>query len=81
MDTTKTNLNHLFQQLGLSNRPEDITIFIAAHALDKHTLLIDAPFWNSAQRTFLTESLQEDAQWSEVIDQLDVMLRQSSNSE
>jgi hypothetical protein len=77
MDTTKTNLSHLFQQLGLSHGAEDIARFIATHSLDKHTLLANADFWTNAQKAFLNEALNEDAQWSEIIDQLDVMLRQS----
>jgi len=75
MDTTKTDLTHLFKQLGLSNQSDDINHFIIAHQLPAETRLTEAPFWTSAQKAFLLEALNEDAQWSEVIDQLDVMLR------
>ena len=80
MDTTKTDLNHLFMQLGLAYGEKEVTAFIASHQIDDHTLLIDAPFWNLAQKTFFKEALNQDAQWSEVIDQLDVMLRSTRTS-
>ncbi|UJF23398.1 DUF2789 domain-containing protein [Shewanella sp. OMA3-2] len=80
MDTTTTDLNHLFMQLGLAYEEHEVTAFIASHQIDKHTLLVDAPFWTTAQKTFLQEALNEDAQWSEVIDQLDVMLRSTNAS-
>jgi hypothetical protein len=35
----------------------------------------NAEFWNVAQASFLADSLQEDSDWSEIIDQLDIMLR------
>jgi len=75
MDTTKTDLTHLFKQLGLPNQIDDINHFITVHQLPAETRLVEAPFWTSAQKAFLAEALNEDAQWSEVIDQLDVMLR------
>ena len=75
MDTTKTDLTHLFKQLGLSNKSADIAHFIEVHQLPAETHLTQGPFWRSAQKAFLLEALNEDAQWSEVIDQLDVMLR------
>ncbi|MCT8987148.1 DUF2789 domain-containing protein [Shewanella phaeophyticola] len=76
MDTTENDLSHLFQQLGLGHKPQEINDFISQNKLAKHTLLIDAPCWNSSQCAFLKEALMEDAQWSEVIDQLDVMMRE-----
>ncbi|WP_410978769.1 DUF2789 family protein [Cobetia sp. SIMBA_158] len=39
-------------------------------------MLQDAAFWDEAQQHFLAESLAEDGAWSEVIDELDVRLRQ-----
>ena len=78
MDTTTNDLTHLFQQLGLSHSNDDIALFVNNNKLDKHTLLIDAKCWNNGQRAFLKEALHEDAQWSEVIDQLDVMMRNGS---
>lgn len=75
MDTTQVDLRHLFQQLGLAFQPSDIDEFIAKNNITNNTLLVDAPFWNNAQRNFIRESLSEDAHWSELVDQLDVLLR------
>ena len=78
MDTTKHDINTLFAQLGLPNSEEQFDDFIANHKLDDTTLLQNAPFWDEAQQHFLTESLEEDGAWSEVIDELDVRIRQSN---
>jgi len=75
MDTTLKDLSHLFKQLGLPYHQEGIDEFINKNRLDKQTLMIDADCWNPSQREFLKEALLEDAQWSEVIDQLDVRMR------
>ncbi|MGX9459925.1 DUF2789 domain-containing protein [Shewanella sp. A14] len=75
MDTTSNDLSHLFQQLGLPHHQENIEDFVNKNKLEKHTLMIDADCWNPSQKAFLKEALLEDAQWSEVIDQLDVMMR------
>jgi hypothetical protein len=76
MDTTKHTLNTLFAQLGLPNTDAQIDAFIASHAIEDTTLLQAAPFWDEAQQHFLAESLEVDGDWSEVIDELDVRLRQ-----
>lgn len=75
MDTTPQDLEHLFEQLGLSSNPESIEDFIAKHSLKGKVLLHQAEFWNSSQRDFLKEALEEDAQWTELIDHLDTLLR------
>ena len=77
MDTTKHDINTLFAQLGLSNSDEQIDAFIASHELEDTTLLQEASFWDEAQQHFLAESLAQDGDWSEVIDELDVRIRQS----
>jgi hypothetical protein len=38
--------------------------------------LADAPFWSQAQAQFLREEIYEDADWAEVVDQLNLMLRE-----
>ena len=75
MDTTQIDLKHLFQQLGLPDEESEIDAFIASNKNADNTLLVDAVFWNQAQRHFIKEELSEDAHWSELIDQLDVLLR------
>ncbi|ASK68595.1 MULTISPECIES: DUF2789 domain-containing protein [Shewanella] len=75
MDTTPVDLSHLFEQLGLANQAQAIGQFIATHQLPPDTHLTEAPFWTQAQKSFLTEALEADAQWTELIEQLDVQLR------
>ncbi|GGB62284.1 DUF2789 domain-containing protein [Shewanella inventionis] len=75
MDTTENDLGHLFKQLGLGYTQQEIDSFVSRNKVNKDTLLIDADCWNHSQRAFLKEALNEDAQWSEIIDQLDVMMR------
>ncbi|WP_404339374.1 DUF2789 domain-containing protein [Pseudoalteromonas mariniglutinosa] len=75
MDTTKHDISTLFAQLGLPSKTSEIDAFIASHRLADSTLLQDAPFWDEAQQHFLAESLAEDADWAEVIDELDARLR------
>ncbi|WP_299787606.1 DUF2789 domain-containing protein [uncultured Shewanella sp.] len=75
MDTTPQDLSHLFEQLGLENSEESIAEFISKYKIPDDVLLTQAEFWNDSQRCFLKESLEEDAQWSELIDHLDTQLR------
>jgi hypothetical protein len=75
MDTSQNNMVTLFQQLGLESSESAIKDFCKRHYLPKEVLLEDAPFWTPAQRAFLKESLNADAQWAEVIDHLDISLR------
>jgi hypothetical protein len=77
MDTTKHDINTLFAQLGLPNSESQIDEFIASHKLEDTTLLQNAPFWDEAQQHFLAESLKQDGDWSEIIDELDVRIRQN----
>lgn len=79
MDTTPQDLPHLFSQLGLANDDEAIEKFIREHQLPSNILLQQAAFWTVSQKHFLAESLNEDAQWTEVIDQLDTLLRQTNS--
>ncbi|WP_394200363.1 DUF2789 domain-containing protein [Shewanella waksmanii] len=75
MDTNTPDLALLFKQLGLDNQQEAIDNFIATHSLAPTATLAEAPFWSDAQQAFISEAIAEDAQWSEVIDQLDTLLR------
>jgi hypothetical protein len=76
MDFSFHSLNALFQQLGLPAEDADIDIFIRDHTLKSGTRLVDADFWTEAQSGFLQEALDEDADWTEIVDQLDSRLRQ-----
>ena len=76
MLTENLTMKDLFTQLGLPNDDESIDAFINENnGLAEETRLEDAPFWNDSQATFLRASLQEDAEWAELIDQLNAMLR------
>jgi len=39
------------------------------------THLVDANYWEEAQAAFLNQALEEGADWSGIVDQLDVRLR------
>ena len=68
--------HELFAQLGLPNSAHDIERFIQTHApLPMHVPLPEAPFWTPAQASFLREALQADADWVELVEQLDAALR------
>lgn len=70
------DLPALFKQLGLDHDPAAINQFIQQHSpLTANCQLADAAFWNSAQARFLREEILEDADWAEVVDQLNLLLR------
>ncbi|SFC84911.1 DUF2789 domain-containing protein [Pseudoalteromonas denitrificans] len=75
MDTNLHNLTNLFAQLGLANSKTEIDKFIASHQISNSVHISQASFWSSAQASFLTESLDQDGDWSEIIDQFDTLLR------
>lgn len=77
MEKSQHTLSELFAQLGLPADAAAIKAFIATHASLPHQVaLADAPFWTPAQAGFLREELTEDADWAELVDQLDACLRQ-----
>jgi len=66
----------LFQQLGLPADVPSIAAFIQRHSpLHPATRLEDATFWTPAQAALLREQLVADADWAEVVDQLNLALR------
>ncbi|AKJ97817.1 MULTISPECIES: DUF2789 domain-containing protein [Pseudomonas] len=76
MHTPIHPLSSLFKQLGLPDDAQGIDQFITSHSPLKPELhLADAFFWSEGQRQMLRDELLEDADWAEVIDQLDVLLR------
>lgn len=76
MEEQAHDLNTLFEQLGLPHSDEDIDAFVAQHRpLESTTRIFNAPFWTPAQAAFLKESLEEDADWAECVDQLNALLR------
>ncbi|MCG9696129.1 DUF2789 domain-containing protein [Shewanella sp. Isolate11] len=75
MDINQPNFQSLFDQLGLPSSEQAIEQFISQHNIDAQTHLVDASFWTQAQKHFIKEALEEDAMWTEIIDQLDAQLR------
>lgn len=75
MEASLHTLNNLFAQLGLASSDEDIENFIRTHShLAGYISLADAPYWTPAQAAFLREEILKDADWAEVVDQLNVRL-------
>ncbi len=75
MDLAAPTMHDLFAQLGLPNEEEDVQRFVSQHRpLAQDMALADAPFWTESQAQFLREQLQGDADWAEVVDQLNVAL-------
>jgi hypothetical protein len=78
MEQHRHDLANLFAQLGLPNEPAAIDAFIAAHRpLPPGVKLAEASFWNPTQSAFLAEELQDDADWAEVIEELNSELGQT----
>lgn len=75
MDTSSHTMQRLFDQLGLDSRDDAIAEFIRTHQLPDQGALDHASFWNPSQAQFIRESLGNDADWAEVVDQLDALLR------
>lgn len=75
LDFSHYSINTLFRQLGLPAADSDVDNFFSRHKLDPGTRLVDADFWTEAQAAFLNEALEEDADWTEIVDQLDARLR------
>ncbi|WJG10422.1 DUF2789 family protein [Aliiglaciecola sp. LCG003] len=70
------SMQDLFMQLGLDHDEESMEAFFEAHAgLDPATRLEDASFWSESQATFIRSEWAEDAEWAELIDQLNIRLR------
>ena len=56
--------------------PASVAHFLAQHRpLPGYIALADAPFWSPAQAALLREEWAEDADWAEVVDQLNAALR------
>ncbi|CAM3644489.1 DUF2789 domain-containing protein [Polaromonas hydrogenivorans] len=76
MDQPIHPFSELFAQLGLPADEQAIRQFIASHApLRSDIDLADAPFWTESQAVFLKEEKLEDADWAELVDQLNLALR------
>lgn len=78
MDSPIHSINSLFAQLGLPNTTAEVDAFIDQHRpLPDYCLLHEATFWTASQATFLSEEIEDDADWAEVVDELNARLRNS----
>ncbi|RUR40684.1 DUF2789 domain-containing protein [Vreelandella populi] len=69
----------LFEQLGLSSDSDSIEQFIKHHRpLPADMELAEAPCWNEGQAEFLREAIEDDADWAELVDHLDVAMHQDN---
>lgn len=81
MEAPLHDMNNLFAQLGLPSDGPAIDRFITTHSpLPSAVPLPDAPFWSPSQAAFLREGTLVDADWAEVIDELNADLRARSES-
>jgi len=81
MEIYAHNFTNLFDQLGLPSDSVSIENFIRRHSpLAKDILLADAAFWTTVQASFLREEILNDADWAEVIDQLNQALHAKSSA-
>ncbi|GLH73100.1 hypothetical protein GETHLI_16020 [Geothrix limicola] len=73
------SMTSLFAQLGLPSAPAEIQAFIESRRpLAPGLALHEAPFWTPSQAGFLREEIQNDADWADIIDELDSGLRRSN---
>ena len=75
MDTSNHSMEALFAQLGLPNSEIAIDNFIQNNHLPAEIPLESAVFWSAGQAQFIRESIAQDADWANVVDNLDAQLR------
>ena len=76
MEAPVHSMNALFAQLGLGDSDSEVNKFIVEQpAIPGDTPLHKGTMWNASQASFLREAVADDADWAEVVDQLDAMLR------
>jgi hypothetical protein len=76
MESPAHNITALFDQLGLNSADAAIDAFVVANKpIAKHIPLYSASCWSVSQAAFLKDAIEQDADWAEVVDHLDAMLR------
>lgn len=76
MEASNHKFSEFLEQLGLPGDAVGIDQFITSHSpLKGDVKLVDAPFWNEAQRSFLRDCIHDDADWALPFDQLNEALR------
>jgi hypothetical protein len=70
----------LFDQLGLPSSDDDIAGFVERHQpVGDAVYLHQMSFFNKSQQAFLREAVENDADWAEVIDTLDSLIRREAD--
>ena len=76
MESPNHPLKELFAQLGLTSDVSAVNLFIRKHSpLANDIPLSEAPFWSKSQSDFLRDESYKNADWSETIDLLNILLR------
>ena len=76
MEAPMHSIVSLFDQLGLESTQQAIDDFIDKHKpLASNIELSQAEFWSDSQASFIKETKDDDADWAEIVDQFDTMLR------
>ncbi|RMX06473.1 DUF2789 domain-containing protein [Corticibacter populi] len=78
MNEAQPRMTNLFLQLGLDASPQAIAAFIKTHQLPADVTIGDAPYWDEAQRQFITEQLKADAPWALIVDELNESLHEDA---
>jgi len=80
MDLSTHNLKNLFDQLGLPSDDASIQQFIKDNApIPPDQPIYESSCFNDAQAAFLAQGLDEDSDWTEVIDTLHAALTEVVN--
>ncbi|PMJ93415.1 DUF2789 family protein [Vibrio sp. 10N.261.55.A7] len=75
MEMHQHSITELFNQLGLGSSKIEIQDFIAEHnGMTAGQVIHEAAFWSKSQADFLKVAVEEDADWAEVVGQLDALL-------
>lgn len=75
MERSNFTMHQLFAQLGQASDDAAMAGFFASHGpLAGNVRLHEACFWTPAQASFLHDALNDDAEWSEIVDALNVEL-------
>ncbi len=76
MEDSIHSLKSLFDQLGIESTKDNINVFIHDNQpIPPNIKLHEANIWNNSQADFLNEAKELDADWAEIVDQLDALLR------
>ncbi|MFA7552800.1 MAG: DUF2789 domain-containing protein [Spongiibacteraceae bacterium] len=76
MESPVHSIAALFDQLGLESTDEAIAAFIQKNGpLPAGVELSHAAIWSPSQSVFLKKMIDDDADWAEVVDQLNARLR------